>query len=335
MNAPAPARTLSKPSVFGWLLRREYWENRGGFLWAQVITAGIILAFAALGAVIGAIQARDKIQGDSFNIHVGPEALAKGFGATGDFALLTGFSIAGVVVAFVVFFYCLGSLYNDRHDRSVLFWKSLPVSDTMTVASKLVWALLLTQVVSLIVGLLMGLGLWVIIALASTTAGMPGAGAIFTASHPFKVIGTMLATLPIYVLWSLPAIGWLMLCSAWARRVPFLWAVLVPLLACIVISIMGAMPGLNLPLGEVWYVVMYRGLLSVLPGIWIPSELARHETLESASQSAQDPAQALDLVLHHTSNPSIYANPDLWIGAVVGIALIVLAVMVRRRRDDA
>ncbi len=329
----APARTLSKPSVFGWLLRREYWENRGGFLWAQVITAGIILAFATLGAVIGAVQARGKFDGDTLsNDMVGANLV---FGATGDFALLAGFTIAGIVVAFVVFFYCLGSLYNDRSDRSVLFWKSLPVSDAMTVASKLVWALLLTQIVSLIVGLLMGLGLWVIIALASSFTGVPGAGAIFTASHPFRVIGTMLATLPIYVLWSLPAVGWLMLCSAWAKRVPFLWAVLVPLLACIVVSIMGAMPGLSLPLGNVWYVVMYRGLLSVLPGIWIPAEMARHETVESATQSLQNPAQAVDLVLHHTSNPSIYANPDLWIGAAVGVVLIVLAVIVRRRRDDA
>jgi ABC-2 type transport system permease protein len=329
----APARTLTKPGVFGWLLRREYWENRGGFLWAQVITAGIILAFALLGAVIGAIQARGKFNGDSINSDW--DAVTQGFGATGDFALLAGFTIAGVVVAFVVFFYCLGSLYNDRNDRSVLFWKSLPVSDAMTVASKLVWALLLTQIVSLIVGLLMGLGLWVIIALASSFAGMPGAGAIFTASHPFQVVGTMLATLPIYVLWSLPAIGWLMLCSAWARRVPFLWAVLVPLLVCTVISIMAAMPGLSLPLGDVWYVVIYRGLLSVLPGIWIPAEMARHETVESATRQVENPADALNMVLHHTSNPSIYGNPDLWIGAAVGIALIVLAVIVRRRRDDA
>jgi ABC-2 type transport system permease protein len=329
----APARTLSKPGVFGWLLRREYWENRGGFLWAQVITAGIVLLFALLGAVIGAIQIHGKFDGDTLgNDVIGAHRV---FGATGDFALLAGFTIAGFVVAFVVFFYCLGSLYNDRHDRSVLFWKSLPVSDAMTVASKLVWALLLTQVISLVAGLLMGLGLWVIIAIASASAGLPGAGAIFTASHPFRVIGAMLATLPIYVLWSLPAVGWLMLCSAWARRVPFLWAVLVPLLACIVISIMGAMPGLSLPLGEVWYVVMYRGLLSVVPGMWTFSEIARNETLQSASDSVKNPADALDLVLRDIASPSIYANPDLWIGAVVGLALIVLAVIVRRRRDDA
>ncbi|SEL89836.1 ABC-2 type transport system permease protein [Pseudoxanthomonas sp. GM95] len=329
----APARTLTKPGVFGWLLRREYWEHRGGFLWAQAITAGIVLLFALLGAVIGAIQMRSHGTGDTVGDDWG--AIAAGYGVAGDVAMLAGFSIAGIVVAFVVFFYCLGSLYNDRSDRSVLFWKSLPVSDAMTVASKLTWALLLTQIISLVVGLLIGLGLWVIIALASSFAGIPGAGAIFTASHPFRVIGTMLATLPIFVLWSLPAIGWLMLCSAWARRVPFLWAVLVPLLFCVVISIMGAMPGLHLPLGDVWYLVMYRGLLSVLPGAWIPPEMARHETVESATQSVQNPAQALDMVLHHTSNPSIYANPDLWIGAAVGVALIVLAVIVRRRRDDA
>ncbi|MDQ1118805.1 MULTISPECIES: ABC transporter permease [Pseudoxanthomonas] len=329
----APARTLTKPGVFAWLLRREYWENRGGFLWAQVITGGIVLFFAALGAVIGAIQMRSHMGGDT----VGSDfsKLATGYGIAGDIALLSGFAIASVVVAFVVFFYCLGSLYNDRHDRSVLFWKSLPVSDTMTVASKLTWALLLTQVVSLVVGLLVGLGLWVIIAVASSAAGLPGAGAIFTASHPFRIIGSVLATLPIYMLWSLPAIGWLMLCSAWARRVPFLWAVLVPLLLCLVVSIMAAMPGVRLPLGPVWYTVMYRGLLSVIPGMWQPARMAHNETAESALNAAGDPTDSLRMGLHNLTDPSIYASADLWIGAAVGIALIALAVVIRRRRDDA
>lgn len=329
----APARTLTKPGVFAWLLRREYWENRGGFLWAQLITGGIVLVFAILGAVIGAIQMRSHGAGDTINNDW--SGMATGYGVAGDVALLAGFTISSIVVAFVVFFYCLGSLYNDRHDRSVLFWKSLPVSDTMTVGSKLTWALLLTQIVSIVTGLLVGLGLWVIIAVAASVAGLPGAGAIFTASHPFRIIGAMLATLPIYVLWSLPAIGWLMLCSAWARRVPFLWAVLVPLLACTVISIMAAMPGVQLPLGKVWYVVAYRGLLSVIPGMWQPARMVHNETAESALNAAKDPSDSLQMGLHNLTDPSIYASADLWIGAVVGIALIVLAVVIRRRRDDA
>ena len=36
----------------------------------------------------------------------------------------------------VGFFYCIDSLYADRRDRCVLFWKSLPLSDAETVLSK-------------------------------------------------------------------------------------------------------------------------------------------------------------------------------------------------------
>ncbi|GAE49902.1 membrane protein [Xanthomonas arboricola pv. pruni str. MAFF 311562] len=64
-----------------------------------------------------------------------------------------------MVLAFVVFFYSLGSLYDDRRDRSVLFWKSLPVSDVQTVLSKAAWALLLAPLIAIVIGVLVGLAL--------------------------------------------------------------------------------------------------------------------------------------------------------------------------------
>src|SRR3546814_20822192 len=53
-----------------------------------------------------------------------------------DVAMYSAMGLLVVVLGFVVFFYCLGALYDDRRDRSILFWKSLPVSDASTVLSK-------------------------------------------------------------------------------------------------------------------------------------------------------------------------------------------------------
>lgn len=80
----------------------------------------------------------------------------------------------------------------------------------------------------------------------------------------------LLKTVPMSLLWALPTVGWLMFCSAWATSKPFLWAVLFPLLACVMLSILSAMPGISLPIGWIWYIVGYRGLLSALPGTWSP-----------------------------------------------------------------
>ena len=42
-----------------------------------------------------------------------------------------------MLTAFLVgVFYCLDALHGERRDRSILFWKSLPVSDLTTVLAK-------------------------------------------------------------------------------------------------------------------------------------------------------------------------------------------------------
>lgn len=334
MNAvasTAPKHPISKLGTFKWLLRREYWENRGGFVWAQLITGGIAVFFALLGTVIGVIAAaRARAAGAISQIDDLSE-YARTMGSVGDGLLLTGFAISGIVVAFVVFFYALGSLYDDRRDRSILFWKSLPLSDTQTVLSKAAWALVLAPLVSIVTGLVVGLALWLIAILGAWAAGVPSPWAMATHSHPFRMLALMLATVPIGLLWSLPAVGWLMLCSAWAHSKPFLWAVLVPLLGCLMVTILGAMPGVRLPIGWIWYIVGYRGLLSVVPGTWSPRALT--DTSVNADQF-HNPGDVIQWVLQHTSNMRVYASADLWIGAAVGVAFIVAAIYLRRWRNE-
>ena len=319
----------SKPGAFKWLIKREFWENRGGFFWAPVITGGIFLVLNLILAVIGSIAARRSMDGGGFVIDDAPEKAHQIVGGIGDVMLLGGVILACVVLAFVVFFYALGTLYDDRRDRSVLFWKSLPVSDTHMVLSKLAWALVLAPLLAIGIGILIGVAMWLISALTITVNGLPAGGAMFTHSHPLRVIGGVISSLPVYMMWSLPAVGWLMFCSAWARSKPFLWAVLVPVLACVVISMMTILPGVDIAHDKVWYTVVYRGLLSVIPGGWYP--VVGGVVGESAHIGTPDDlAGAIDL----TRSWHVFATADLWIGAVVGVAFIAAAIRLRRWRDE-
>jgi len=317
---------VTSAGTFGWLLKREFWEHRGGFLWAPVITGAIVVGLYTLLAVIGSVLGRKH--GGGFNLDESPEKIQQVLGAFGDGVMLAGVILACVVLAFVVFFYSLGALYDDRRDRSVLFWKSMPLSDTQTVLSKAAWALLLAPVVAVAVGLVIGVAMWVVTALTMTVNGLPAGTAVFTHSHPLRIIGGVISALPVYVAWSLPTIGWLMFCSAWARSKPFLWAVLIPILACVIVSMMGILPGLNIRHDLVWYVVVFRGLLSVAPGIWYARIGEAHSGAEI--NTPDELARAIDL----TDSWRAFATADLWIGAVIGLALIAGAVYMRRWRDD-
>ena len=319
-------------ATFKWLLKREYWENRGGFLWAQLITGGIAVLFAALGVVIGVIGAHyNDITATGQAVIDNQQEYAHALGWIGDGLLLGGIGIASNVLAFVVFFYSLGSLYDDRRDRSILFWKSLPISDNQTVLAKVMWAVLLAPLISIAIGLLVGLALWLIVIAGAAATGVPSPWAMATHSHPLRLLGLVLSTLPIGLLWSLPTIGWLMFCSAWASSKPFLWAVLLPLLACVMISILGAMPGVHLPLGWIWYIVAARSLLSIWPGSWSGNGLPG---ITIRSEDLQNPDDLLHWVVQHIDPVRVYGTPDLWIGAAVGVAFIVAAIYLRRRNGE-
>ena len=329
-TSPAKAPVPHATARFKWLLRREYWENRGGFFWGPVIAGAIIVGLNLILAVIGSIAARRSMGSSGFVFdNADTHEVGQALGAMGDGMLVGGVIVACIVLAFVVFFYALGCLYDDRRDRSILFWKSLPVSDSQMVLSKLAWALVLAPVLAVAIGLLIGLALWLISALTITVNGVPAAHAVFTQSHPLRIIGGVLACLPVYMAWALPTIGWLMFCSAAARSKPFLWAVLVPVLACVVISMTTILPGVDIAHDRVWYTLAYRGLLSAVPGAWFPTISGVVDT-SGAINTPDDLAGAINLARSWQA----FASADLWIGAVVGIAMIAAAIRLRRWRDD-
>ncbi|MBV8157678.1 MAG: ABC-2 transporter permease, partial [Dyella sp.] len=163
--------------TFYWLVKREFWEHRGGFLWAPVITGVVFLVLnvmAIIAAEVLGAQHGMQIGGGNVQMMIAKanEGDLQHIGTGLDIAMMSSMGLIGVVMGIVVLFYCLGSLYDDRRDRSVLFWKSLPISNTNTVLSKVVSAIVVAPVIAVVVSIIIGVIQLVIFALVLSMHGV-------------------------------------------------------------------------------------------------------------------------------------------------------------------
>jgi ABC-2 type transport system permease protein len=130
----------------------------------------------------------------------------------------------------VAVFYCLDALHGERRDRSILFWKSLPVSDLTTVLSKASIPILILPLLAFAITVVMKV---IMLLLSSAVLQASGLSAATVWAHlPLLQMSGMLFyhLVVFHGLWYAPIYAWLLLVSAWARRFAFLWAAL-PLLA--------------------------------------------------------------------------------------------------------
>ncbi|MCF7220246.1 hypothetical protein [Marilutibacter chinensis] len=328
---------------FKLLLKREFWEHRGGFFWAPVIAGGISLLLTLMGIIVGLVAgyraaAAGEIEIDGVQINGFDLAMLTSKLSAEDIAKLSqGIDLSlffsgmwpYIVLAFVVFFYCIGALYDERKDRSVLFWKSLPLSDTETVLSKVASATLVAPVIAGLVGVATMFGFLAMISIVVLVHGGNPITLLWGPAHLFNLTLGHLTWIPVYALWALPTVGWLMLCSVWARSKPFLWAIMIPVFAGIFVSWFDVMELFNMQSGWFWSNVVGRALLGTVPGIHLP--------YREGSDSLINDQDGIEPLLHEASPMGMLENlsmPELWIGAVVGATLIFAAIRLRRWRDD-
>ena len=326
-----------KTSALGkmyWLVKREFWEHKGGFFWAPVITSGIMLVLHVMSIIAAEVLLGHHgtyIQYNGTNLdHMLANAsrgdLAK-VGMALDVTMYSNTAIVSMVLGFVVFFYCLGALYDDRRDRSILFWKSLPLSDTSTVLSKVISAAVVAPAICFVVGVLSGMATLMMYTVVLALHGVD-VWPLLTLSHPFRITANLLLSIPLYLLWSLPTIGWLMLCSAWARSKPFLWAVLLPLATWAVLGWLQLM-GYRLVSMEDFGYLIARAELGVFPGGWLMSNHQQiADSLNAASQG--NPLYALNFM--HAWQAVLSA--DLWIGVACGALMLAAAIWFRCWRSE-
>ncbi|SJZ65893.1 hypothetical protein [Novilysobacter spongiicola] len=343
-NATAPRAPATAPHAthkFKLLLKREFWEHKGGFLWAPLIAGGISLLLSAMAIVVGLVAAHrsgvaDELEVDGVNINgLDLGSLTSKMDATEmaqfaqgiDLTLILSSSWPFIVMSFVVFFYCLGALYDDRKDRSVLFWKSLPLSDSQTVLSKVVSAVVVAPVIAVAATVATMFGFLLIISVVVLAYGGNPLTLLWGPASPLAVAASHLAWIPVYALWALPTVGWLLLCSAWARSKPFLWAIMVPLFAGIFVAWFDLMQLFDLATSWFWIHVVARMLLGTVPG----SDLLYRDNAGLESAEGLD---ALFANMSPAGQLSSLAMPELWVGAVAGALMIFAAIRLRRWRDD-
>jgi ABC-2 type transport system permease protein len=205
-----------------WSLRRELWENRSLYL-APLSVAALFI----VGHLVSTLRLVSRIHaGLVLNPFQQQEALEQPYTFAALFIMATTFIVS--------FFYCLDALYGERRDRSILFWKSLPVSDLITVLSKAGIALVVLPLLTFAVTVVTW---WVTLLLSSIVLLAGGQSVAELWSHlPLFQMSVMLLyhLLAYHSLWWAPIYAWLFLVSAWARRAPFLWAVLPPIAVAVV-----------------------------------------------------------------------------------------------------
>jgi len=320
-------------NTFVWLLKREYWEHRGGFLWAPLITGGVILLLTLMGLAVGEVTARragvvvNDVRIADITGHMTPEQLAQ-LGAGLDTAMYGMAMLISSVLAFVLFFYLVGALYDDRRDRSVLFWKSLPISDLQTVLSKIVSATLVAPILAILAAFGLMLGFLVLLSVFVAVHGVNPITTIWMTASPLAVTARLLALVPLNALWALPCIGWLLTASAFARRAPFLWATVVPVGLGLVVTWTDLLRGLHLPDLSIWKHVVARVLFGIAPGSWLGLGNFR------AMRHVDGPQDVANALFSWERVGEVLQGPELWIGVAAGVALIVAAVWLRRWRDD-
>jgi ABC-2 type transport system permease protein len=304
-SAPAPlfdapaatASVIRSTRPLYWSVRRELWEHRSVFV-APLIAAGVVV----LGLLISAIRLGHHL---SEMPHLDPARHGGALALPFDFA-----AIPVMVTALIVaVFYCLGALHNERRDRSILFWKSLPVSDLTAVLAKTIIPMVVIPLVAMVI--ICALHLFMLLIGTATLLAHGVDPTPFWTEVPWLGVEVTLLYLLVTVsLWYAPIYGWLLLVSAFAKRAPFLWAVLPPLALCLLERI--AFDTSNL-----WSLLSYR-LHGGFSEAFDVSDVPTHHAMWRLPRI--DVAQYL-------------STPGLWVGLVFAAAFLAAAIWMRRYRE--
>jgi ABC-2 type transport system permease protein len=223
-EAVVASRTAVTRPVY-WSVRRELWEN-WWLYGAPLGAAWLVIVGVLLGGFYmfhpgfqgkGTLQSLDPMQQQMFvDLQCNMTELL---------IMLSTFLVS--------IFYCLDALYGERRDRSILFWRSLPVSDTVTVLTKASVPIVILPLLTFVIA---AVTQWIVVVIDAGTLGAHGRSVAVLGQVPVLKMqaGLLYHLLTVHALWYAPIYAWFLLVSAWARRMPFLWAFLPPLMIGIV-----------------------------------------------------------------------------------------------------
>ncbi len=279
-----------------WSVRRELWESRSIYIAPLTVVAvmlfGFLISLITLPRRMHAVLALDAAKQRA--------TVAMPYSVAAGLTILTAFIVGA--------FYCLDALHSERRERSILFWKSLPVSDRTTVLSKASIPLVVLPLYIFAIIVAAQLIMLVLSTLVLLGNG-PSLTTLWTHVKFFQSTVALVYALVAIALWHAPIYGWLLLVSGWARRATFLWAVL-PFLA---ISMLERMA---------FNTAHFASLLQYRFVGWFTQAFVAH----TRGSVALDPLTAL-------TPGKFLSTPGLWVGLVLAAIFLAAAVRLRRNRE--
>jgi ABC-2 type transport system permease protein len=278
-------------------VKRELWENRSIYI-APLIAASVVLFGFGITA---------------FNLpRLRANALALE-SARQRAAIEMPYDVAAMMIMFTAFivgvFYCLDALHGERRDRSILFWKSLPVSDLTTVLSKAIVPLAILPLLTFAIII----ATQFVMLLISTAVLLPSglAGTTWKLLPWFQLSIILFYGLVTMALWQAPVFGWLLLVSGYARRATFLWAVL-PWLAIAAIE--------KIAFNTAYFARMLGDRINSFEHAFVVVKYPKGAHVPVVDRLTQlDPLKFL-------------SSPGLWIGLLIAAGFLIAAVRLRRSR---
>lgn len=300
------------------LLQREIWEHRSIYVTPAVII-GIVVLLSITGQV--AVSAFDEAVDLAI---LGASNVGERERAAAISVLTTGVTTLFIMAMSVLtIFYLLDSLYAERKDKSILFWRSLPVTDAETVVSKLITAIVVIPLVTFAAAAITHL---LVLLVSGVWVGNRGGDAWQLIWNAAPLLENWLATLILMLalpLWYLPFAGWFLFVSAWTKRSPFLMAFL---------------PLIVLPMLERILIgsTLFRDFIFVRP-----ARMPLFSGDGDASMIFGD-ASNFEFTSGHSVTllgfmdlPGFLASINLWLGVIVGGLFVAAAIYVRRYRDES
>jgi ABC-2 type transport system permease protein len=334
------------------LIRRDMADNRGALIITPLVIAAIVLLLGAFTTMTGHsrfsfdpndFKGEFSIDTDNSNgreeqsikrdaqgrivitTPEGSRTLDQTIGPEGKTMIATimplGTSVVGLmpvgVAAIIVLFLLSGCLYDERKDRTILFWKSMPVSDLANASAKMVSIIGIGFAIAFGVGMIMQLGTVMLATAGMTGVGVTGIpmGAVLSNVVLLWLVG--IVALITYIGWAMPIYAWFLAVSAAAPKAPFVMAILPLALAPAIAGILG-LPGDV----KIWLTPLRR-----LAGVQ-----AFQNVTDTGMTEVQKAGGALPIQESITEITSSMAEPAFWLGLVLAAALIYAASEIRRRR---
>jgi ABC-2 type transport system permease protein len=315
---------------FPMLIRREFWEHKS--LWiAPLVWAGLIIFFFTWGVIQGPDNQHARVMMDAQSVDqmglndndrrhmqnavdLPPEHKEAIFAVS----FLAIFGMMSVFMTVVVFFYLIDCLYTERKDRSILFWKSLPLSDAEVVLSKMAVAIVVVPVGVVLLSAVLQSVLYAIawIRVHDSIFGevMPDWSFVAWVRSQIVALGMTLGG----VLWYAPIAAYLLLLSAWAKNKVFLWAVL---------------PPIALPILE--KVFLGTSHVAEFIGRRFTGYIQEMRLDPNVFEASRGPLPSVREVYDAFHLSNVFQTAELWLGVAAAGALIFGAVRIRRYRDDS